>query len=130
MTATTRWLVLACLLGIISQPAVAAGHELATIYSQTDGKTASGELFSPHKLTAAHRTLPFGTMVRVTNLRNGKTVVVRINDRGPFTRGRIIDVSPAAAAQLGFSDLTPVTLDVVPVPAPAPQDKARSDREP
>jgi rare lipoprotein A len=119
MTAPTRWLALACLLGTISQPAVAGtGHELATIYSQPDGKTASGELFSPHKLTAAHRTLPFGTMVRVTNLRNGKTVVVRINDRGPFTKGRIIDLSPAAAQLLGFSDLTPVTLDVVPAMTP------------
>jgi rare lipoprotein A len=119
MTARTQWLALTCLLGMLSSPAVAgAGHELATIYSQSDGKTASGELFSPHKLTAAHRTLPFGTMVRVTNLRNGKTVVVRINDRGPFTKGRIIDVSPAAAAQLGFSDLTPVTLDFVPATTP------------
>jgi rare lipoprotein A len=75
--------------------------------------TSSGERFSPDKLTAAHRTLPFGTIVRVTNMRNGHTVVVRINDRGPFNKGRLIDVSPAAAKLLQFSGLTPVTLDVV-----------------
>ncbi len=86
--------------------------ELATICTQA-GKTANGEMFVPSKLTAAHRTLPFGTMVRVTNLRNGRTVIVRINDRGPFTKGRIIDVTPAAAVELKFSDLTPVTLEVV-----------------
>jgi rare lipoprotein A len=64
-------------------------------------------------MTAAHRTLPFGTMVRVTNQSTGRSVVVRINDRGPFVRGRIIDVMPAAAHALGFSGLTNVTLDVV-----------------
>jgi rare lipoprotein A len=63
-------------------------------------------------MTAAHRTLPFGTKVRVTNKRNGKTVVVRINDRGPFIRGRVIDVTPAAARALGFSGLAPVVLDI------------------
>ena len=62
--------------------------------------------------TAAHRTLPFGTKVRVTNKRNGKFVVVRINDRGPFIRGRVIDVTPAAARVLGFSGLTQVVLDI------------------
>ena len=64
------------------------------------GRTASGELSGPNGLTAAHRTLPFGTMVRVTNVRNGRTVVVRINDRGPYGRGRIIDLSRAAAREL------------------------------
>ena len=77
------------------------------------GKTASGEAAHPHTLTAAHRTLPFGTKVRVTNQRNGRSVVVRINDRGPFTRGRVIDLTPAAAGQLGFSGLVPVNLDIV-----------------
>jgi rare lipoprotein A len=90
---------------------------LAAIYSQKNGKTASGEPFSPTKLTAAHRTLPFGTMVRVTNTRNHRIVLVRINDRGPFDKGRIIDLTPAAAAQLKFSGLTPVTLEIV-VPQP------------
>ncbi|HEX7069668.1 MAG TPA: septal ring lytic transglycosylase RlpA family protein [Rhodothermales bacterium] len=64
--------------------------------------TASGEIFDPEGLTAAHPTLPIGSIVRVTNLVNGKSVVVRINDRGPFTRGRIIDVSRAAAGILGM----------------------------
>ncbi|MES0883347.1 septal ring lytic transglycosylase RlpA family protein [Roseibium sp. SCP14] len=66
------------------------------------GKTASGERADPNGLTAAHRTLPFGTMVNVTNLSNGRTVTVRINDRGPFTKGRVIDVTLAAAKELGF----------------------------
>lgn len=64
------------------------------------GRTASGEVSGPNGLTAAHRTLPFGTQVRVTNVRNGRTVVVRINDRGPYGRGRIIDLSRAAAREL------------------------------
>jgi rare lipoprotein A len=98
----------------VSAVPVLAGEksQIAAICTQA-GKTANGETFSPSKLTAAHRTLPFGTMVRVTNLRNGRTVMVRINDRGPFTKGRVIDVTPAAAAELKFSDLTPVTLEVV-----------------
>jgi rare lipoprotein A len=86
---------------------------LAAIYSEDSGQTASGDAFSPQKLTAAHRTLPFGTMVRVTNVRNGRTVVVRINDRGPFTKGRVIDLTPAAASQLKFFGLVPVTLEVI-----------------
>ena len=64
-------------------------------------------------MTAAHRTLPFGTLVRVTHQRSGRSVVVRITDRGPFVRGRVIDVMPAAARALGFSGLAPVTLDVI-----------------
>jgi rare lipoprotein A len=63
-------------------------------------KTANGERYQHTKLTAAHKTLPFGTMVKVTNLSNGKTVEVRINDRGPFVRGRIIDLSRSAAKQI------------------------------
>jgi rare lipoprotein A len=65
-------------------------------------RTASGERFDNGDMTAAHRTLPFGSLVRVTNPANGRSVVVRINDRGPFTRGRMIDVSRAAAAELGM----------------------------
>lgn len=65
-------------------------------------QTASGELFDMGEFTAAHKTLPFGTRVLVQNPRNGKEVVVRINDRGPFTRGRVIDLSKAAAAALGI----------------------------
>jgi peptidoglycan lytic transglycosylase len=117
MTTRTLWLALTCLLGVISQPATAKdGHSLAATYSQKDGKTASGESFFPGKLTAAHRSLRFGTIVRVTNLQNGRTVRVRINDRGPFGKGRIIDLSPAAAQQLRFSGLVPVTLDVITTP--------------
>jgi rare lipoprotein A len=62
--------------------------------------TASGERFDNNQLTAAHRTLPFGTKVRVTNLSNGRSVVVRVNDRGPYARGRIIDLSEAAARRI------------------------------
>lgn len=65
-------------------------------------KTANGETFNMDKLTAAHPSLPFGTWVKVTNLRNGKDVVVRINDRGPFTKGRIIDLSISAAKEIGI----------------------------
>ena len=67
---------------------------------------------NPEALTAAHRSLPFGTKVRVTNKNNGHSVVVTINDRGPFVHGRVIDVTPAAARVLGFSGLTQVTLNV------------------
>jgi rare lipoprotein A len=66
------------------------------------GTTASGEQADPNKLAAAHPSLPFGTLATVTNLRNGKSVVVRINDRGPFVKRRIIDVTQAAAQKLGF----------------------------
>ena len=65
-------------------------------------KTTSGERMDPTELTAAHRTLPFGTRLKVTNQNNGKSVVVRINDRGPFIKGRVIDLSKAAAKELDF----------------------------
>ena len=65
-------------------------------------QTASGDVFNNSKYTAAHKKLPFGTMVKVTNLDNGKSVIVRINDRGPFVAGRIIDMSKAAAAAIGM----------------------------
>ena len=84
---------------------------VAAVYAYKGSKTASGERSNPAALTAAHRTLPFGTKVRVTNKRNGKVVVVRINDRGPFTHGRVIDLTPAAAHEVGFSGLTTVRLD-------------------
>ena len=69
---------------------------MASFYKH-GSRTASGEKFNPGELTAAHRTLPFGTKVRVTNVATGKTVTVRVNDRGPFIDGRVIDVSHAAA---------------------------------
>lgn len=86
---------------------------IASVYAYHAGPTASGQRANPHAFTAAHRTLPFGTRVRVTNERNGRSVVVRINDRGPYVRGRIIDLTPAAAHALGFSGLAPVTVAVV-----------------
>jgi len=78
-------------------------------------KTASGERFDRHKLTAAHRKLPFGTRVRVTNTRNGKSVIVRINDRGPFGGKRIIDLSEAAARRIGMigAGVATVTVEVL-----------------
>jgi rare lipoprotein A len=86
---------------------------VASVYSIDSGSgTASGQQLNPQALTAAHRSLPFGTKVRVTNRSNGRSVVVTINDRGPFVRGRVIDVTPAAARVLGFSGLTQVTLNV------------------
>ncbi|MHB0777222.1 septal ring lytic transglycosylase RlpA family protein [Halomonas sp. WWR20] len=77
-------------------------------------RTASGERYDPGAMTAAHRELPFGTRVRVINLANGRKVSVRINDRGPFKRGRIIDLSYAAAERLGMirSGVVPVTVRV------------------
>ena len=81
------------------------------MYSYKGGRTASGERAHPGGLTAAHRSLPFGSKVRVTNQRNGRSVVVRIVDRGPFVPGRIIDVTPAAARALGFSSLAPVSVE-------------------
>jgi rare lipoprotein A len=79
--------------------------------------TANGELFDMYAMTACHPTLPFGTMVRVVNLSNKKSVVVRINDRGPFTRGRIIDLSYAAARELNMTErgIARVALEVVPL---------------
>ena len=88
----------------------AGGSGIASVYS--GGTTASGERMSPGAMTAAHRTLPFGTKVTVVNRRNGRSAVVRINDRGPFVHGRVIDLSPAAARALGVSGLVPVSLSV------------------
>ena len=101
----------AMLAGTITYSVAQSGT--ASVYSYKGGRTASGEHSHPSGLTAAHRSLPFGTKVRVTNKRNGQSVVVRINDRGPFVRGRVIDVTPAAARSLGFSGLAPVQLAVV-----------------
>jgi rare lipoprotein A len=84
------------------------------VYSTESGsRTSTGGRLNPGALTAAHRSLPFGTKVRVTNKKNGRSVVVTINDRGPFVRGRVIDLTPAGARALGFSGLAPVNLQVV-----------------
>ena len=84
---------------------------IASVYSGE--QTANGEYAHATALTAAHRTLPFGTMVEVTNTQTGRSVVVRINDRGPFVRGRVIDLTPAGARAIGSSGLAPVRLTVL-----------------
>jgi rare lipoprotein A len=76
-------------------------------------RTASGEKFNPSGLTAAHRTLPFGTHVRVTNSRNVRSIIVRINDRGPFVKGRAIDLSNGAARAIGMGSTGNVRMEVV-----------------
>jgi rare lipoprotein A len=97
---------------LIAAPMAASAQSgIASVYS--GGRTANGESAIASRLTAAHRTLPFGTLVRITCEHTGRSVVVRINDRGPFVRGRVIDVTPAAARALGFSGLASVTLNVV-----------------
>jgi peptidoglycan lytic transglycosylase len=92
----------------------AASRQVASFYDH-DLETASGEKFDPHELTAAHRTLPFGTRLRVTNLANGRSVTVRVNDRGPFVRGRSVDVSASAAEALKMTErgVANVKVDVV-----------------
>lgn len=101
----TRTLVLAAAaagaLSTVATPTLAQCGG-ASWYSMPRNKTANGERMNPAAMTAAHRSLPFGTKVKVTNQRNGKAVVLRINDRGPFIKGRVIDVSKAAAQALGF----------------------------
>lgn len=79
-------------------------------------RSASGEIYDQEQLTAAHRTLSFGTKVRVHRLDREVSVVVRINDRGPFVKSRVIDLSHAAAVQLGITGVAPVTLEVVETP--------------
>lgn len=86
------------------------------------GRTANGERHNAGAMTAAHRTLPFGTRVRVTNTSNGRSVVVRINDRGPFVRGRVIDVSTAAADALGFRSRGVARVDIAVVSQTAAAD--------
>jgi rare lipoprotein A len=91
-----------------------APHGLASFYTEGT-QTASGEKFDTHELTAAHRTLPFGTRLRVTNVATGRSVTVRVNDRGPFVPGRVVDVSYSAAETLGMvgGGIAKVKLDVV-----------------
>jgi rare lipoprotein A len=89
-------------------------HGVASFYTEGT-QTASGEKFDTHELTAAHPTLPFGTRLRVTNVATGRSVTVRVNDRGPFVPGRVVDVSYAAAETLGMVEggVAKVKLDVV-----------------
>jgi rare lipoprotein A len=91
-----------------------ASHGLASFYTEGT-QTANGEKFDTLQLTAAHRTLPFGTRLRVTNVATGRSVTVRVNDRGPFVPGRVVDVSYSAAEKLGMvgTGVANVKLDVV-----------------
>ena len=91
-----------------------APYGVASFYSD-EQQTANGEIFNPNALTAAHPTLPFGTRLRVTNLATGRFVTVRVNDRGPFVPGRVVDVSYSAAETLGIVErgVAKVKLDVV-----------------
>jgi rare lipoprotein A len=86
---------------------------IASVYDRSSGKqTASGEQLNEKALTAAHRSLPFGTVVKVKNNRNGREALVRVNDRGPFAPGRIIDLTPAGAKALGFSGTAAVSITI------------------
>jgi rare lipoprotein A len=102
----------AFLASTVALPMIASAQDgIASVYSGE--RTANGEYASASGLTAAHKTLPFGTRVRVTNHQTGRSVVVRINDRGPFVRGRIIDLTPAGARALGMDGIAHVSVDVV-----------------
>jgi rare lipoprotein A len=106
--ASTFWIF-----GTVAANAGSGQSGIASVYSTREGHhTASGRRLNNGAMTAAHRSLPFGTKVRVTNHRNGRTAVVTITDRGPFVRGRVIDVTPAAAYALGISGLARVTLHI------------------
>jgi rare lipoprotein A len=105
-------LILAVALTAIAICPARAESGIAAFYS--GGRTASGERAGPNALTAAHRTLPFGTEVRVTHIHNRKSVLVRIVDRGPFGRGRIIDLSRAAARELDMIDAGTAMVSVEP----------------
>lgn len=107
-------------------------HGVASRYARSlEGRrTASGERYDHDALTAAHRTLRFGTLLRVVNERNGRAVLVRVNDRGPFVRGRSLDLSGAAARRLGFSGVARIRYEIVDPAAlpsrwPAPPPKPR-----
>ncbi len=113
-----KWLVPVVLM--FAAFVLAADPEMDGVASWYGGKfhgrlTSSGEVFDTNEMTAAHRTLPFGTLVKVTNLDNGKSAMVKINDRGPFVDGRIIDLSRAAAEQIDMigTGIAPVSLDIV-----------------
>ena len=109
----TKLIIVSALLGstLGTSTIASAQSGIASVYAE--GRTATGEKVLASALTAAHKSLPFGTMVRVTNASTGKSVVVRINDRGPYVAGRIIDLTPAAARAIGCDGLAHVTVDVV-----------------
>lgn len=114
-----RWAAVAAaamIAGTVSiDQAEAAAQTGKASYYKHGARTANGERFDPHGYTAAHRTLPFGTRVLVTNVKTGKSVIVRINDRGPFIKSRIIDVSYGAAKVLGITATGVATVKIVPL---------------
>lgn len=105
---------IALIVSIFVTPALAAQFGKASWYAMTS-RTASGEFANPAKMTAAHRTLKFGTKIRVTNLGNSRSVILCVNDRGPFVESRIVDVTKAAADRLGFMNagMAKVRVDIV-----------------
>ncbi len=113
------------LIGVDAQAAgVSPGHTqkgVASYYHNSlhGRKTASGQIYNKNKLSAAHKTLPLGTKVRVTDVKTGKEIVVRINDRGPFVRGRVIDLSRSAAKELGILQrgVAKVEVEVISIPS-------------
>ena len=114
MALKARRMLFVSTLAIFSTALAASAHAQSGIASVYSGeRTANGEYAHAGRLTAAHRSLPFGTLVRVTHKHSGRSVVVRINDRGPFVGGRIIDLTPAAARAIGFNGLAPVTVTIV-----------------
>ena len=116
----SRCLVFAAMQVALLGPTSAANSKsdecgLASVYSTNSEETASGEDTQPQNFTGAHRSLPFGTLVHVGNQVNGRSVVIRITDRGPFVGGRIIDLSEIAARALRISGLAQVCLNILPV---------------
>lgn len=110
-------ILVAFMLFCVAPPAHAESG-FASVYRPTDPDgggplAANGEHIDTDALTAAHKSLPFGTLVRVTNKHNGHNAVVRINDRGPFVKGRIIDLTPAGARAIGMDGLAPVDLTII-----------------
>lgn len=126
--ALLRLMAIASLQSTSLEPLLAADANpdecgLASVYSSLSEETASGEDTSAKNLTAAHQSLPFGTLVQVDNQENGRSAVVRITDRGPFVSGRIIDVSQIAAHELGFDGLAEVCLKILSIPENRPADQ-------
>lgn len=129
---TKSTLLVVTLLQIALLQSASAAHKtpdecgLASVYSSVSEETASGEDTMAEDFTAAHRTLPFGTLVFIVAQKTGRSAVVRITDRGPFIAGRIIDVSQIAARELHISDLAQVCLKIV--WSPDSRDAGKADR--
>jgi rare lipoprotein A len=125
MTKKISLALIAALFASLSLPLLAAApgqvqKGIASYYHDSlhGNKTASGQIYNKNKMSAAHKSLPLGSKVRVTDVRTGKSIVVKVNDRGPFVKGRIIDLSRRAAAELGLlkKGVTPVKVEVLSVP--------------